>query len=120
MSEYNGSGIQYPEIMIAGEKYSVKFTRGKLFYRLSKAGVDLSQLSRPNNFAVAMDILHAALDPPFRGDVEVLSDLVLSEGKMLAVGEVLRDALGKVFQPPAAPVTAMETPAPQETKAQVN
>jgi len=103
MSETNGTGIIYPTITLGGIEYSIKFTRGALFYRLSKAGVDLNDLTSPKGFATMIDVLKAVITPAFTGDSESLAELVLNEGKSLAVGDAIREALGKAFPPTQTP-----------------
>ncbi len=93
------TGISYPTITLGGVEYTIKFTRGALFYRLSKAGVDLADLANSKGFATMIDVLQVVITPTFHGDAEALADLVLTEGKSLDVGEGIRAALGKAFPP---------------------
>ena len=102
MSQTNGSGLQFPTLELGGVTYIVKFTRGGLLYRLNKAGASMADLGGQKSFAASIDLLHAALYGQFLGTPEELADLVLSEEKILQIGEVLGEALKKVFPPTQA------------------
>ena len=102
MSETNGSGLSFPTLELGGKLYVVKFTRGGLLYRLNKNGAELN-LGGPKSIAATIDLLYAALWNQFVGTEEQLADLVFTEDKMVLVGEILGDALKKVFPPTPTP-----------------
>lgn len=106
MANENGTGIIYPTITLGGIEYTVKFTRGGIVYRMSKAGVSISELGNPKtSFGALVDILHAAL-PDYKGMNEDLANLVLSEDKAGEASRLIAEALGKVFPPSQAARTA--------------
>lgn len=102
----NGTGIIYPTIELGGVTYELKFTRGALFYRLSRLGVDLGTAFTNITFSVRVDILHSIIagtgPGKYAGTTEELADLVLTENKSKEVVELLLAALGKVFPPTQA------------------
>ncbi len=103
MSETNGTGIIYPTVELGGRLYQVKFTRGGIMYRLSKAGVDLAMLGTTKGFATMIDTLHAALFGQYLGDAESLAELVLAEDKSVQVADAVTEALKKAFPPTQTP-----------------
>jgi len=103
MSDTNGTGVVYPTVELGGRIYVVKFTRGGILYRLSKAGVDLAALGTVHGFATIIDTLHAALFGQYVGDAESLAELVLAEDKAEQVGEAVSEALKKAFPPIQTP-----------------
>jgi len=105
MSQTNGSGLQFPTLELGGKTYIVKFTRGGLIYRLNKNGAELD-LYGPKRIAANIDLLHAALWGQFEGTAEGLADLVFAEDKLTLVGEILGEALKKVFPPTPKPAAA--------------
>ena len=105
MSQTNGSGLEFPTLELGGKMYIVKFTRGGLLYRLNKNGAELN-LGGPKTISATVDLLYAALWNQFQGTPEDLADLVFGEEKMLLVGQVLGEALKKVFPPTPIPAAA--------------
>lgn len=96
----NGTGIIYPVIELGGIKYTVKFSRGGILYRLSKSGTSLADLTGGSkNFSAVIDVLHAALFSQFQGSAEDLAELVMTEGKTAEVAQAIGEALKKVFPP---------------------
>ena len=111
MSQTNGSGLQFPTLDLGGKTYIVKFTRGGLLYRLNKAGANLGDLGGPKSLAMYIDLLHAALWDQYDGAPDQLADLIFSEDKMSLVGEVVNEALKKVFPPPTPAAAPADQPA---------
>lgn len=106
----NGTGVQYPHITLGGVDYELKFTREVLYYRLSKAGLDLGNLGdRLKNLAAVCDIVHALIGRSFSGTAEDVAQMILAEDKIRECATAIAEALGKVL-PPAQPtqVTATE------------
>jgi len=116
MNELNGTGIDYPTLELGGTKYTLKVTRGAMVFRLSDAGINLSELSNgPRVVSTLIKVLHAAILDQYSGTPEQLCELVLSEDKMKEAGEAVRAALGKVFpttQIPAAAAAGETKPLP--------
>lgn len=110
MENTNGTGITYPTLELGGKTYTVKFSRGGMLYRLSKTGTNLADLKGQKSFATLVDVLHAALFGQYQGTSEELADLLLSEGKAMAAGEAVSEALKKAFPPtqPIAEAAAVE------------
>ena len=111
MSETNGTGIEYPTIELGGKLYIVKFTRGGIMYRLSKAGVDITTLGTARGFSSIIDMLHAALFGQYLGDAESLAELVINENKTSVVSNAINEALGKAFPPTQTTAAGAAEPA---------
>jgi|SRR5579885_3328118 len=104
------SGIVYPEITLAGVRYQGKVTRGSLAYRISKLGLNPSEMTK--RYSVMIDTLHALLTPSFPGSPEDLAEIVDREQKRGEALKVVAEALVKVFPPSPAQTTAGDQPAP--------
>jgi hypothetical protein len=96
----NGTGIEYPTLKLGEIVYTLKFTRGTLLFRLSKAGVKLPDRMNPDrSVAATVETLAMVMQPQFVGTHEELTDLILDEDKMREASIALNIALGKVFPP---------------------
>ncbi len=106
------TGILFPEVELAGVKYTLKFTREVLLYRLSRRGLDVGNLNvRLKALAAVVDFTYALIEDRFVGTADDLAQIILQENKVAVCADAIRDALGKVFPPTQAPVTAVEATA---------
>lgn len=109
-----GTPIEYPSIVLGGVKYELKFTEEILYYRLSKANLDLIGLTeRLKGLATMCDMLHALIGPRFQGTAEDVAQMVLQEKKVAEGMAVIFDALGKVLHPPKMGQAAATDSQPQ-------
>lgn len=113
------TGILYPTVELEGKSYELKVTRGVLLYRLSKAGINISDIHRNDfkSYAAVMDVLWALIQdqsPPFI-NAEHLAAYVQEQGSefVRGVGAAVREAVGKAFPPVTPPALATTQPAVQ-------
>jgi hypothetical protein len=101
------TGIDYPTLTFGGATYTLRFTRGAFLYRMSKKGIELSDLNvRVKSASVVVDILLIALEGQYAGTPEQLSETLLDENKWREARAAVDAALGKVFPTPTQPAAA--------------
>ena len=113
MNLTNGTGVQYPTIVLGDKTYTIKFGRAML-YRMDKLGVKFLPTiippagDRPGvvnmNFSQIVDVMHIAIG--FQGTHEELAELVYEQRNEAVTA--LMVAWGKAF-PPKTPVLTAET-----------
>lgn len=109
MNEVNGTGIEYPSVVLGGVTYTVKFMRGAILYRMSRLGVTFADLQAgPKRFSALFDVLYSAIQDQYTGTPEQLVEMTLAENKLAEIGAAVGMAIAKVFPPaqPTLPETA--------------
>lgn len=99
------TGVEYPEIEIAGAKYILRLSRAALAYRVSKNGIELQKIM--NNFSVLVDTLHVLMQPSFPGSAEQLAEFLIADDVLRGRATIaVLEAIKKVFPPTMAQAAA--------------